>query len=76
MATKLPIKNEIVTVDLSKTIGQESAIQANGSPIFTIKVTEPAFAIGDEVVPGFGRVVSDGPVRTYEVLYTAEALVR
>ena len=65
-----------ITVDLSKTIGQESAIKANGSPIFDIEVTLPA--VKDELNPiaGFGRVVSAGPVKGYEVLFTADAIVK
>ena len=33
---------KIIKVDLSKTVGQESAIEANGSPVFEVKVTHPA----------------------------------
>lgn len=76
MVVSLPKKSQIVKVDLSHTIGQESAIEANGSSIFEIRVTVPVVAVGAEFIPGFGRVVSDGPVNGYEVLFTAEAVVR
>lgn len=72
----LPKKSQIVKVDLSHTIGQESAIEANGSSIFEIKVTVPLLDLGSEIIPGFGRVVSAGPVNGHEVLFTAEAVVR
>ena len=71
----------ILTVDLSATIGQESAIEANGSPIFQIRVTCPAQAMpaakdgSSNDIPGFGRVVSAGPVKGYEVLYTVASVV-
>ena len=71
----------ILTVDLSKTVGQDSAIAANGSAIFQIRVTCPAEALpaakdgSSNNVPGFGRVVSAGPVKGYEVLYTLESVV-
>lgn len=68
--------SQIVRVDLSHTIGQESAIEANGSSIFEIEITVPVRILDDGyAVPGFGRVVSDGPVAGYEVLYTAEAVI-
>ena len=67
---------KIIKVDLSKTVGQESAIEANGSPVFEVKVTHPARPLpptkaGEpQEINGFGRVVSGGPVQGYEVLYT------
>ena len=75
MLKSLPIKNEIVKIDISNTVGQESAIEANGSPIFLVKVTEPAYWY-DEMndVPGMGRVL-EGPVRGFEVLYTVASEV-
>lgn len=70
MLKSLLKKNEIVTIDISNTVGQESAIEANGSPIFLVKITAPARIIDEQNdVPGFGRVV-DGPVAGFEVLYT------
>lgn len=68
-------------VDLSKTVGQESAIAANGGPVFRIRVTCPAVALppakdgSSNDIPGFGRVLSVGPVKGYEVLYTLESVV-
>jgi hypothetical protein len=70
-----------LTVDLSKTVGQSSAIEANGSPLFSIRVTHPARQLpptkaGEpQSIPGFGRVVSAGPVKGYEVLYTLDSVV-
>ena len=75
MATKL------LTVDLSKTAGQSSAIEANGGPLFRIRVTCPAVALpaakdgSSNDIPGFGRVVCEGPVKGYEVLYTLESVI-
>lgn len=69
-----------ITVDLSKTIGQESAIAANGGPLFRIRVTCPAQPLpttkaGEaQSIPGFGRVVCEGPVKGHEVLYTLESV--
>jgi len=76
MKVSLHKKSQIVKVDLSKTIGQESAIEANGSSIFEIKVTVPAVDYDGNAIAGFGRVVSSGPVSGFEVLYTGEAVVR
>jgi hypothetical protein len=76
-----PMRTTTLTVDLSKTIGQDSAIQANGGPLFSIRVTCPAQALpaakdgSSNNIPGFGRVVSAGPVKGYEVLYTLESVV-
>lgn len=73
-------KGERITVDLSKTIGQESAIAANGSPVFEIAVTwsleilPPAHDGTYQESAGFGRVVSGGPVNGYEVLYTGASV--
>lgn len=70
-----------ITVDLSKTIGQESAIHANGGPLFLIRVTCPARELSPtkagvaQSIPGFGRVVCSGPVKGYEVLYTLDSVV-
>ena len=75
------MRTTTLTVDLSKTIGQDSAIQANGGPLFSIRVTGPAQALpaakdgSSNNIPGFGRVVSAGPVKGYEVLYTLESVV-
>jgi hypothetical protein len=75
------MRTTTLTVDLSKTIGQDSAIQANGGPLFSIRVTCPAQALpaakdgSSNNIPGFGRVVSAGPVKGYEVLYTLESVV-
>ena len=75
------MRTTTLTVDLSKTIGQDSAIQANGGPLFSIRVTFPAQAMpaakdgSSNNIPGFGRVVSAGPVKGYEVLYTLESVV-
>lgn len=71
----------IVTVDLSKTVGQESAIEANGGPIFQIRVTHPVRVLPPandgtyQEVNGFGKVVSGGPVNGHSVLYTGESVV-
>jgi hypothetical protein len=71
---------QILTVNLSDTVGQASAIAANGGPVFTIKVTSPARELPPtkagvpQDVPGFGRVTS-GPVKGYEVLYTIRSVV-
>ena len=83
MATKTQAHQtgDRIAVDLSETIGQSSAIAANGSPIFVIEVTWPL-----EILPpandgtyqesaGFGRVISGGPVNGYEVLYTGASVV-
>ena len=70
-----------LTVDLSKTIGQDSAIEANGGPLFRIRVTCPAQALpvakdgSSNDIPSFGQVVCESPVRGYEVLYTLESVV-
>jgi len=75
------MRTTTLIVDLSKTIGQDSAIQANGGPLFSIRVTCPAQALpaakdgSSNNIPGFGRVVSAGPVKGYEVLYTLESVV-
>jgi len=82
-ATKgVAMKGTTITVDLSKTIGQESAIKANGGPLFSIRVTCPAQATPNLTdgtpqasMPGFGRVTCAGPVKGYEVLYTLESVV-
>jgi hypothetical protein len=70
-----------ITVNISATIGQDSAIRANGSPVFTIRVTSPARALPPmndgtpQDVPGFGRVISGGPVNGHEILYTLSSVV-
>ena len=78
---ELTMSAKVITVDLSKTVGQESAISANGGPLFSIRVTCPAVALAPtkagslQSIPGFGRVVCAGPVKGYEVLYTLESVV-
>lgn len=75
------MKGTTITVDLSKTIGQESAILANGGPLFSIRVTCPARKMppaadgSSNDLNGFGRVTCAGPVKGYEVLYTLESVV-
>lgn len=70
-----------LTVDLSKTVGQESAIKANGGPLFQIRVTcpavelEPTLAGEPQEIPGFGIVICDGPVKGHEVLYTLGSVI-
>jgi len=70
-----------ITVNISETIGQESAIEANGSPVFTIKVTSPAVALpatlaGEpQEINGFGRVVSSGPVKGHTILFALASVV-
>lgn len=72
---------EHLTIDLSKTVGQSSAIKANSSSIFTIRVTSPVVELppthsGEaQEIPGFGIVVSGGPVNGHEVLYTSASVV-
>ena len=71
---------KIIKVDLSKTVGQESAIEANGSPVLEVKVTHPARPLpptkaGEpQEINGFGRVLS-GPVKGHSVLYTLASVV-
>ena len=70
-----------LVVDLAATVGQESAIEANGSSVFVIEVTAPAVALPaaydgtPQEINGFGRVISGGPVKGYEVLYTLDSVV-
>lgn len=74
------VGDEIV-VNLTHTKGQASAIAANGGPTFTIKVTSPVTILAptkdgaQQSVPGFGRVISAGPVKGYEVLYTLDSVL-
>lgn len=69
-----------ITINISNTVGQESAIEANGSPIFQVKVTCPARALPPTLagepqeINGFGRVTS-GPVKGHEVLYKLASVV-
>lgn len=60
-----------ITIDISNTVGQESAIEANGGPVFEIEVSHKAEACKRTDLHGnmlgFGRVVSGGPVNGYEV---------
>ena len=67
-----------ITIDISNTIGQASAIGANGGPVFEVEVTQPARACKDTdlhgKVLGFGRVVSGGPVDGYEVGFLFESI--
>ena len=71
---------DVITVDLSRTVGQDSAIEANGSPFFTIRVTTPVVVLppttaGEpQSVPGFGKPVA-GPVARYDVVYTLDSVV-
>ena len=60
-----------ITVNIADTVGQESAIAANGGPVFTVRVTHPA----TDEAPGFGRVVGLGPVAGYEILYKTTSVV-
>jgi hypothetical protein len=70
----------VLTVNIANTIGQESAIEANGSPEFSIEVTSPAVPLPDafdgtkQEINGFGRVLR-GPVKGYEILYTLDSVV-
>lgn len=70
-----------ITVNISNTIGQSSAIEANGGPLFEIEVTVPAVSYppakdgSSNNVAGFGRVVSGGPVNGHEICYKAESVV-
>lgn len=76
----MPTTRSTIKVDLTKTVGQESAIEANGSPVFEIRVTHPArplpptLAGEAQEINGFGRVTS-GPVKGYSVLYTLASVV-
>ncbi len=69
-----------ITVNIANTVGQESAIKANGGPVFTVKVTCPARALppthaGEaQEINGFGRVTS-GPVKGHEVLYKLASVI-
>ena len=71
----------VIAVDIAGTVGQESAIKANGSSRFIIEVTSPAVRLPDaydgtkQEINGFGRVVSGGPVKGYEILYTLDSVV-
>lgn len=72
----------IVLVDISNTVGQSSAIEANGGPIFEIEVThEPRIFTNsitgefDCEILGFGRVVSGGPVNGYEVGFLTGSVI-
>lgn len=71
---------DFITVDITDTVGQASAIEANGSPVFTIRVTAPASihsyakdGSANEIC-GFGRVVG-GPVNGHEILYRVSSVV-
>lgn len=66
---------EVIVVDIAGTVGQESAIAANGSPVFEIRVTCPAQTFGDVAVGGFGIVLGDGPVAGYEILYMGAGVI-
>lgn len=74
-------KHTTITVDLSKTVGQSSAIEANGGPLFEIRVTCPVTVLpaakdgSYQESPGFGKVTSDGRVKGHTVLFTAESIV-
>ena len=65
---------DIVTVDIADTVGQSSAIEANGGSVFAVEVTWPAErgedAGGVYDLLGFGRVVSGGPVQGHEIGFT------
>ena len=76
-ATMAASRKNLITVDISNTVGQSSAIEANGGPVFQIRVTQPAVPgiVGKTDIPGFGKVVSGGPVDGHEVLYTAESVI-
>lgn len=74
---------DIVTVDIADTVGQGSAIEANGSSVFRVEVTWPASTLvepapSNEVVQliGFGRVLDElSPVRGYEVAFTVSGVL-
>jgi hypothetical protein len=72
---------DIVTIDIADTVGQSSAIEANGSPIFRVQVTWPAQTMTESngsVVQllGFGRVLDElSPVRGHEVGFTAHGVI-
>ncbi|MFI0434011.1 MAG: hypothetical protein ACH36H_12835 [Candidatus Nanopelagicales bacterium] len=65
---------DIVVVDIADTVGQSSAIEANGGSVFTVKVTWPAErgtdGAGEYNLLGFGRVLGTGPVAGHEVGFT------
>ena len=63
-----------ITVNLAGTeAANASAIKANGGPLFRIRITCQADPAGR--FHGFGKVVCEGPVKGYEVLYTLESVV-
>ena len=68
-----------ITVNIADTVGQESAIAANGGPVFSVEVTAPAEVFeepdGSVAILGFGRVISGGPVRGYEVGFLPSSIV-
>ena len=62
-----------VTVDIASTVGQASAIAANGSSTFKVEVTTEPVVYMNEVTGeidceliGFGTVL-EGPVKGYDV---------
>ena len=57
-------RGQIIEVDLTSTAGQESAIEANGSPVFRVKVTQP-----DEYDGGGYAKPLDGPVKGHTVFF-------
>jgi hypothetical protein len=67
-----------ISIDISNTVGQGSAIGANGSPVFEVEVVHPTRACKDVerhgVFLGFGKVVSGGPVNGYEVGFKFESI--
>jgi len=74
MSTQLTPTHQIGTtlvVNIANTVGQESAIEANGGPVFTIEVTDSPLTweepTGTQFMLGMGRVVSSGPVNGHEV---------
>lgn len=73
---------DIVTVDIADTVGQSSAIDANGSSVFRVQVTWPAqtyYLPSGEVdceTVGFGKVLDElSPVRGYEVAFTPHGVI-
>lgn len=78
--TTLHSPGDHLLIDLSKTIGQESALAALGlaGPCVEIRVTCPSqtFEGTGQILAGFGRARCLGPLGGHEVLYTDESIVR
>lgn len=71
---------EMLLVDLSKTVGQASAINDGngGNPLVVIKVTEPAVVwvepTGEQSLCGFGTALTESPLAGHEVAYTLDSI--